>query len=493
MLQIILLGSVSLIGLSFFILFIRSHKHIARLNKDIAIQQVTLQENAEREKVFLSEIEHIKNQLTISFEDPVTHLMGWRLFEERVSQAMQESDRYQITMAVLYVDIHEFNLINEALGYEKANNLLKLVARRLETCIRKVDSMARMGKDTYAILLGKIAKAETAAIVAQRILQAFREPFRMDEHELYITLAIGIATYPAKDTSRSALLSHANHALRLAKQNSLHTYQFFQDSFHEQSVRELNMHSAFSRDTLLHELLVSYQPIMDTNNGSIFCMDTVLTWQHLQLGLIETQELYTYAEKQGKINLITEWLLQKTCKQFLAMRGQESTPSYLSLSLSMNQLEQAQLVHRISKILLENNFKPEWLMISLYGNETHLSSLVIEKSFKMLKYIGVKIALNYFGTHQSFSINGLKNVSIDFIKLAPTLLEINHRSEKTEQLLEGVVYLANKLSIKVIAQGVQNAAQAQLLKKIPINLLQGSFIAKSVSEREMQEKHAHLV
>lgn len=423
--------------------------------------------------------------------DTVTHLLSWRLFEDRLAQAIKESERYQLTMGVLFIDIDDFKVINDALNYEVGDALLIQVAERLQTCIRQVDSISRFTKDTFVILLAQLSKPETAAVVAQRILQALAPAFLVNERELYITVGIGIAIFPSDGQNTQLLLRSGDHALHLAKERGNHVYQFYQEKMHERSQRELAIYTSLSKESILTEFVLYYQPIVKVEDNSVVCMDALLHWQHTEFGTLAADELLGMVEKQRKANVISEWWLRTACQQFKHWQSLGFHPHLLGIPLSLKQLENSHFVYRLQQVLQELQFKPDKLLLEVREGGAVVSFDALEKAFNMLNYLGVNIAIDHFGSG-FISLKHLKNVAVRYLKLDPALVA-DIQSEGNQQaltLIKALGVLAESLSIQVIVEGVESEAQMTALKGLGFQLMQGPFFGVPLSIREVESQYA---
>jgi diguanylate cyclase len=432
------------------------------------------------------ELSALKNKLRHAIEDQVTGLPGWQLFEDRVNQHIAEGARYQLTMGILYVDIDDFKVINEALGYATGDALLREFSVRLQSCIRQVDSISRFAKDTFVVLLTQLGKPETAAIVAQRMLQSLAQPIQIEEHTLYVTAGIGIAIYPSDGQEAVALFRNADYALHLAKAKGNQIYQFYQEKIFINSQRELALSSGLKRDSISKEFTVFYQPIKNMQINTVFCMEALLHWQHPEMGLINPNELFFHAEKQGKLNSVTEWLLKNACRQFIYWRTVGFHPDLLGISMSFRQLESSHFVYRISQILQELNFKPEWLLLEIKETQSQISFDVVEKAFNMIKYLNIKIAVDDFGAGP-FSLRDLKNYPMNYLKLDKVLIE---NAEHAAELAKSVIALSKSLNAQIIIKGLQSEQEVLFWQGLDCHLMQGEFIGPWTSEDEVAKKMA---
>lgn len=433
-----------------------------------------------------NELAVLQNKLGSAMKDPVTKLLGWQLFEDRLNQSIKESLRYHLTMAVLYIDIDDFKVINDALGHEMGDKVLVEVAKRLELSVRQVDTVSRLTKDTFVALLTQLSKPEMAAVVAQRMLQSIAEPVEIAGHQLYLTACIGVAVYPVDGQEANALFRSADQALHTAKEKGKQVYQFYQEKINTDSQRELILAIGLRPETITQEFTIYYQPIVNVETKTIFCIEALPYWQHASLGLITPDELYACAEKHNKLNVITEWLLQRACQQFLTYRKTKSSPQYLCLLLRMKQLDNSQFIYRISQILKEAQFNPEWLVLEIKEDHTPLSYDIIEKAINMLKYLHIKLAMADFGSN-GLSLRHLKTLGFDFLKLDPSFVNDIETNIQTIALIKSLVFMANNLSVQLIIQGVESSKQIEILKTLGCFILQGKILGEALSEKEMTD------
>lgn len=479
------IGTIVIIALLALILKIRHQSKL--LTNRLALTESALDKMCDTERQLRNEITLQQKKLQRGMEDPITHLLGWQLFEDRLNQNIKESARYQLTMGILVIDIDDFKVINDALNYEVGDALLREIATRLQSCIRQVDSVSRYSKDTFVVILSQLSKPETAAVVAQRILHSLAQPVQIKEHELFITACIGIAIYPADGTDAASLLRSGNQALHLAKEKGKHVHQFYQERLHAKSQRELSLYNSLSRESIFREFIIYYQPIMDVNDQHVMAMNALLHWQNADVGLIRPQELFGYAEKQRKLNAISEWLIKTACQQFMHWRSLGFTPPLLAIPICLKQLETTHFIYRISQILQESKLPHECLLLEIKESTTQLPFDILEKAFNMLKYLNVKLALDNFGLG-SFSIGFLKNLQVDYLKLDSSVTEDVLDNKRTADLVKSINFLADNLQMQVIAQGVESQQQIKRLKELGCHLMQGRCFGEPLEEDKVVEK-----
>lgn len=485
---------VFIIGLAFVVValaydYYRDVRHSKQIIQTFSTSDNEIKKLRANERHLRDEINILQNKLRHTREDPVTNLLGWQLFEDRVTQNIKESERYQFTMGVLYVDIDDFKVVIEAMGYEVGDKLLQEVARRLEQCIRQVDSISRFTKDTFVLLLAQLAKPETAAIVAQRILQTLSQPFQIDGQELFITACIGIAFYPNDAQDTQSLLRKANHALHMAKKEGKHVSKFYQERMHLQSQRDILIYNSLNKESIYQELSLFFQPIKNVNTNTIFCMDASVCWPNAELGVVSTAELFDYAERQRKINNLSSWMLKSACTHFINWRKNNFKPNLIGLPLSIKQLENSNFIYQLSHVLQSINFNPEWLMVDIKESLTEESAETIDKAFNMLNYLGINICIDNFGTG-SFSLKYLKKNAIQYLKLSPILIDDLEQNEKTSSLLKSLILMGQAVGVEIIVKGIEKEEQIPPLKELGFTFMQGKALGEPISADEVLNKIA---
>ncbi len=448
-----------------------------------------LHQSQANELALQEKLTSLQQQLSSAIQDPVTELLGWQLFEDRLRHCIKASERSQVPMGVLFVDIKQFKMINEALGYEAGDQVLRMLAKRLQSSVRQVDSVSRYNKDIFVILLSQLSKPEMAAIVAQRILQAMIQPVEINQQEMYLNISIGIATYPQDAQNADELLRRVDEALQMAKTNNKQMYQFYQENFNKINQREFILNTALAQSAVYEQFAIYYQPIKDENNQTIFCMDALLYWHHPELGVIKPAELYRCAAAQNKLNDISLWILRHACRHFLQWRSVGFTPVYLGVPLLLKQLGSSHFIYQISQVLQEIAFNPEHILFEMKEQSDHLSFDVLEKAFNMLEYLNVKLAIEEFGAND-FSLRYLKNFHVHFLKLDASFASELETNVNVPTLIASLVYLAKNMSMQLIVPGLESTSQINTLKNLGCSLMQGEAVFPLLSAKEVMEKMA---
>jgi diguanylate cyclase len=418
-------------------------------------------------------------ELQIKFDqainDPVTNLIGWQLFLDRLDFTIHESQRYSLTFGVLFIDIDNFNVINNALSYAVGDALLKQIGERLKTCIRLVDSLTRSMKDTFVIMLSKLSKPETAAIVAQRILQALAKPYKIEGHEISLTASIGIATFPADGTDVNQLLCAAGNALQLAKSAGKNQYQFYYAKMQTESQYELLLANCLQNEAIYQEFKLNYRAVVNLQTQQLFAYELAISWDHAVIGHLKIDEIFLLAIKQHCLNSICEWVLKSACQKYLQQQAEQADQALIIVPIALLQLENIQFICRISQYFREIGFNPGRLILQLHVSNTALNLVQLEKSFNMLKYMGIKISMADFGSN-AFPLNYLNQFSLDYLKLDPNLIDASHAQAPTFKMVKATILLANELELQVIIPSLQDEQQAEKVKQIGAHFGLGSYV-----------------
>lgn len=455
------------------------------LKEQKATLEKSLQEVIEQKDQLKKELSARQKELQLSIEDSVTKLMGGRIFSDRLAHQIRESKRFKATMGIAFVDINHFKMVNDALGPDVGDVILAEIARRLETCIRQVDTLSRFSKDTFVVLLSQLAKPETAAIVAQRILQALARPFQIDGQEINLSACVGLALYPQDGEDAATLLRNADDALQAAKKKGKQVYQFYQEKMQQQSHRELLLYTSMARETTITQFSLLFQPVMNMRDKTIRCLEASFNWEQEELGVIGFDEIVLYAEKQQKLNQVTEALIHRACDQFLRWQGLGFKPQFLSVPMKIRQLESSHFVYRVSQMLQDMSFPCDQLIVSLDENIRPISFDVLEKSFNMLSYLGVKICLNHFGCG-GMSLRYLKNLKVDYLKLDQTFIDDVAENDYTKALINSLAMMAEHMGIELIANGVETSEQLSTLNNLNCPLMQGRLIGEALPEMQVE-------
>lgn len=411
--------------------------------------------------------------------DPVTELPDWQIFKNDLHHAQEAAARYGFTFGVMYLDVDDFHVLTNGLGRDAGDLILKEVVSRIQSCVRKIDSVTRTSKDTFVILLSQLSRPEAAAVVVQRLYSAFSQPIEIQDKEFFITIGMGIAIYPADGQDEQTLLRNAEQALHQAKLQGKNVYQFFQAGIQEQGRREFILRSRLTQENFYQELTLYYQPVLDTVEGIVICMDANIRWHHNEIGWIESEELYQTAEACGKTMPMMSWILRSACQQLQNWRALGFHPRFLGIPVMARQLLDPHFVPHLAEIVRELKFEPSWLLLNIASHGLVYNEQ-LEKAFNMLNHLGAKIAVNDFGTGD-FSFQLLKHFAILCLKLDASFINDFTTNERSQMIVQAMFSLAVSLNVMLIIKGVENTEQQQMLQSAGGRFMQGSILTETLA------------
>ncbi|HFD11451.1 MAG TPA: EAL domain-containing protein, partial [Crenotrichaceae bacterium] len=442
----------------------------------------TIQDISER-KLAEEKIRHL------AYYDNLTGLLNRLSFQERLESALALATRNQRVMAILYLDLDNFKRINDTLGHNQGDLLLKKVAERLLEGTRTSDTIARIdlddieadvariGGDEFTILLTEIVHAEDAGLVARRILKVLSEPVSLDGHAVFATPSIGISIFPNDSDNASSLLKHADTAMYHAKQCGKGNYQYYTESMNANSISRLQMESDLRQALEKNEFILHYQPILDCQTGKIIGSESLLRWNSSKHGLVLPNEFIPLIESNGMIVEVGKWILQSACSQNKAWQAAGFYPIQVAVNLSSLQFRHADFLFTIEQALEKSRLDAKYLVLELTeGMIMHNSDQTIA-TLKKLAQAGVGISIDDFGTGYS-SLSYLKRFPLSTLKIDQSFVFGLPDDKDDVAITTAVIGLAHSLNLKIIAEGVETHQQENLLKTLGCDAVQGYLYGK---------------
>ena len=412
-----------------------------------------------------------------AYYDALTGLPNRLLFRDRVVNGLQQARRNRVSLAVMYLDLDHFKLVNDGLGHSFGDTLLADVAERLHGALRASDTISRIGGDEFSILLPEISGTDAVAGVARKILDSLTQPFSVDGHDIFVTASIGIACYPADGDDVETLLKCADAAMYRAKELGRNQAQLFTASMNERYVRRLALEQHLHHAVERQQLELYYQPIYDRARRRIVSLEALLRWRDPNRGLVEPAEFIELAEETGMIVQIGEWVLHTACMQLRQWHAQGLAALHLAVNISAVQLQSRGLVEVVRTALLDSGVPPEMLQLEITESAAMQNIDLTMKVLRELKEMGVSIAVDDFGTGQS-SLIYLKDFPIDTVKIDKEFLRDVTTDETAAAIVSYIINLAHTLKLKVVAEGVENEQQYTFLRHYNCDLLQGYLFSR---------------
>jgi diguanylate cyclase (GGDEF)-like protein/PAS domain S-box-containing protein len=422
----------------------------------------------------------------LAYHDALTNLPNRLLFKDRLTVALSHAQRDGSHLAVLFLDLDRFKVINDSLGHNIGDQLLQAVSARVQACVRESDTVARLGGDEFTVLLPRLHRSEDAAPIAMKIIEAIRYPFHIEGREFFITTSIGISLFPEDGTDAETLIKNADTAMYQAKEVGRDNYQLFNAIVNAKALQRIALEHGLRRALANEEFQVHYQPIFDLRSGKVTGMEALLRWTHPQLGAIPPSTFIPLAEATGIMIPIGTWALREACRQAKAWHEAGHESLTLAVNLSVTQLQQADLVERVRQILAETRLPARLLELEITESSAMQSPETSIRTLYDLKKLGLRISLDDFGTGHS-SLSYLKRFPIDTLKIDQSFVRDITEDPDTAAIVTAIIAMAHSLRLKVIAEGVEFTEQANFLRRHACDQMQGYLIKPPVAGPEFLE------
>ena len=420
----------------------------------------------------------------LAYYDNLTGLPNRCLLIDRLQQAMKEANRNEQLVAVLFIDIDHFKKINDSMGHETGDILLKESAQRLRNCVRESDTVARLGGDEFTLVLTYMKNINDVINIAEQILEGFSKPFHIKNKNLFITASIGITLYPLDDNGTDDLLRDADTAMYHAKENGRNNFQFYNNEMTVRVEERLKLEREL-RDALLHdEFVLFYQPQVDIETGSIVGMEALIRWQHPYQGLIAPDHFINVVEETGLIIPIGKWVLQEACKQTQILHSSGLPPIHISVNLSARQLEDPGLVQMVDQVLKETGLEPTLLDLEITESMLMSDMNRVIQTLEELSALGINISVDDFGTGHS-SLAYIKQFPITTLKIDRSFIRETPENKDDVSITVAIINMANALGLKTVAEGVETKEQLEFLKQYKCNLIQGYYFSEPIAFDEI--------
>ncbi|MDO8589261.1 MAG: EAL domain-containing protein [Armatimonadota bacterium] len=411
--------------------------------------------------------------------DSLTGLPNRLLFADRLNQCLAAARRRKDLLAVMFLDLDRFKLINDTLGHNAGDQLLRKVADRLKTCLREGDTLARMGGDEFTITLADMQSERDAVAVAQRALDALTDQFLIAGHELFISTSIGISLFPAHGSDVETLVKNADAAMYRAKEQGRNCYKVFSGSLNVDATARVRLESGLRKAIDKDQLVLHYQPRVDIRSGRITGGEALVRWQHPELGLLPPDQFIPVAEETGLIVGLTEWVLRTACDQNMAWQRAGHPIMDVAVNVSARHFQNASLLTAVENALHSSGLAAECLCLELTENALTLNPEAAAGVLRDLKSMGVRLAIDDFGAGRA-SLNYLKRFPVDVVKIDRSFVRDLTTDPNDAAIAGAVVAMAHSLKLKVVAEGVETLEQLDFLRSLNCDEMQGYFVSRPV-------------
>jgi diguanylate cyclase (GGDEF)-like protein len=419
--------------------------------------------------------------------DALTELPNRTLLKDRLTQAVLYAKRYDRWATVVFIDLDNFKFVNDSLGHNVGDELLKIVANRMVGCVRATDTVVRLGGDEFVILLFDQPKsADIISATLQKVRSAVAEPIRVKGHDLAITCSIGLANYPNDGTDADTLLANADAAMYRAKEIGRDNFQFYTPELNTRVHEKFLLQKELRNAILRSEFVIHYQPQVDLRTGRVFAVEALIRWQHPTLGLISPIRFIPMAEETGLIVPIGDWVLLAACRQNKAWQDAGLPPMTICVNVSARQFKERSWVNRVAAALRESGLEAKYLELEL------TESLIMQDveqaiaTMRELQILGVQLSVDDFGTGYS-SLAALKNFPVARLKIDKSFISDILNNENDRAVASAVISLGQKLNLRVIAEGVETEAQVAFLRENNCDEMQGYHFSRPIPALDIEK------
>lgn len=422
----------------------------------------------------------------MAYYDHLTGLPNRTLFSDRLTQAIHLAKRNERYVGVIFMDLDSFKMVNDTMGHSGGDILLKEVARGLMQRLRKTDTIARFGGDEFLILINNLADDEDIIKVADNIMEMFEHPFNVHGQEFFITGSAGVAIYPFDGEDAETLVKNADIAMYMAKAKGKNQYVLCTVDMKEEVKRNIKLSNNLYRAQERDEFTVYYQPQIKLNTGEIIGLEALLRWNHPEMGMIPPGIFIPLSEMNGTINNIGEWVLKTAVRQNKKWQDMGFPPLRIAVNLSIVQFSNPNFVNTVDRILKEADLSPKYLELEITESIATKEAAHVVDALTRLKQLGVSISIDDFGTEYS-SLNRLKALPIDRIKIDMQFIQGIEGSEKDQAITKIIINLAKSLRLEVLAEGVETTPQLEFLNQGMCDEVQGYYYYKPMPAEEIEK------
>jgi diguanylate cyclase (GGDEF)-like protein len=415
--------------------------------------------------------------------DSLTNLPNRILFYDRLNQVLSRAPWSKRLVGVLFLDLDRFKIINDTLGHNVGDELLKAVAERLKGCVRAGDTVARLGGDEFTVILDDVAKEQDVTKIAQKILDALSKPYRIEGHELFTTTSIGISLYPHDGETAETLLKNADIAMYRAKEQGKNNFQHYSSAMNAKASERLSLENGLRHALEGEELRLLYQPQLDLKSGQIIGMEALVRWQHPEMGLLSPAKFIPVAEETGLIIPMGEWVLRTACAQNRAWQTAGYASMRIAVNFSARQFQQQNMIKMVSRVLQETGLAPHFLELELTESIIMKNAENTIATLYQLHEMGLEISIDDFGTGYS-SLSYLRRFPINRLKVDQSFVRDIAKDPINAEIVNAIITMAHSLKIKVIAESVETAEQLRILRSLECDEMQGYILSPPLSPQE---------
>ncbi|WP_102274801.1 putative bifunctional diguanylate cyclase/phosphodiesterase [Cytobacillus massiliigabonensis] len=415
--------------------------------------------------------------------DSLTGVANRYSLNKRLEGLLQTAEKYQQQLAILFLDLDRFKQVNDTLGHNYGDILLKQVSSRLKGLIKNKDMIARLGGDEFVIVLPNLKHPKEAIHIAELIIESLSKSFLLESHEVYVTASIGISLYPLDGIDTDTLLKNADKAMYDAKSCGKNQYELYHQEMHQHESRQMILETYLRKALERNELYLVYHPIVNTDSLEIVSVEALVRWKQKKLGDIPPSEFIPLAEEIGLIVPLSEWIIQKACEDLNSFHL-NGAKIRMNINVSALHFNQGGFVKSLNEIFQRTNVSTRHIVLEL--TESMIMPNAVETVDKLvkLKQLGIKLSIDDFGTGYS-SLSYLSRFPLDTLKIDQSFIKGIALYKENRSIVQAIIMMANRLNLKVVAEGVENKKQYELLKKEKCDFIQGYYITKPLPKHKL--------
>ncbi|MHA1597880.1 MAG: putative bifunctional diguanylate cyclase/phosphodiesterase, partial [Alphaproteobacteria bacterium] len=416
--------------------------------------------------------------------DSLTGLPNRALFMDRLDQGLETMQRMNLKLGLMFIDLDGFKLVNDTLGHDVGDLLLKQAAERLNECVRTGDTVARLGGDEFTVIMPNLTNPRDAHLLAQRILDSLALPYELDGHESFVSGSIGVTLFPSDATQALDLIRNADSAMYRAKEQGKANYQFFTADMNAEVQQRLVMKNGLSKAIENGELSLHYQPKLDISSGLITGVEALMRWESKELGSVSPVKFIPVLEETGMVVEIGEWALRMACEQHIKWIDAGLPPIRIAVNLSARQLREVSFVPMLEQVMRDTGVTSDSLEIEITESMLMSDSLNSVIALDKLHDMGLHVAMDDFGTGYS-SLSYLKKFPIDTIKIDRSFVADIATNEDDAEIIKTIITMGHTLNRNVIAEGVETEEQLAILRQYECDEVQGYFFSRPKTADEL--------
>ena len=461
----LVLALLSLLYLFLFLVVRKADRIIARQDDERAAKE-----------------EQVRHQ---AYHDALTGLPNRAYFSERLSETLSLATRHAHTSALMFVDLDRFKIVNDSLGHQAGDALLKVVSERVLACLRQGDLLFRMGGDEFTIILPEIHAPEDAAFVARRILEAVAQPVSVHEHDLTVGATIGIAVYPGDGRNADELLKNADAAMYAAKEAGRGTHAFYRADMNQRALQRLNLEEALQKGFRNGEFALHYQPRVDGHSRQVVAFEALLRWVSPARGVVLPADFLPVLEDTGLLTIVGEWVLRTACNQVCRWREQGAPARRVSINVSPMQFQNPSFVAMVQRVLHDTGAPPRLIEVELSESLLTTHAEQAHGTIAALKGLGLQVSIDHFGSGHS-SLTYLRHVSVDGLKIDRSFVAEITTNPRDRAVATAIIRLAKELAINVVAEGIETEAQAAFFEGVHCSEMQGFLFSRPLPVDQLE-------